>query len=314
MTVRPSQHKNRLRQALLCLIILAGSARGLDAAAPSVQGELLTTEGEKDGVQFTRPDTKWVTAQPGLKLVVADRLRTLELSRATVGLAELGRLRLNELTTLEILPPKITTSKATLDLKSGAIYFFTRDKPREFLLQTPHAVGASRGTEFLTVVEPSGRTVLTVFDGEVELSNALGTIVLTNGEQGTVLAGQAPVKTPVLQATNVVQWWIYYPSVLDTDELAFTSAERTALAASLAACKIGDLKEALNAYPAGRVPQSEAERIYKAGLLLSVGQVDKARDLLVAIPQSPHARALSTVIAVVSSGELPAGPAPVLAT
>src|SRR5947208_12337859 len=135
-----------------------------------------------------------------MKLAEQDRPRSLANSRAMVQLAELRRLRMNELTTLEILPPRETTSKATLDLRSGAIYFFTRDKPREFLLQTPHAVGASRGTEFLTVVEPSGRTVLTVFDGEVELSNALGTIVLTNGEQGTVLAGQAPGKTPVLQA------------------------------------------------------------------------------------------------------------------
>ena len=43
---------------------------------------------------------------------------------------------MNELTTLEVLPPRETTGKATLDLRSGAIYFFTRDKPREFLLQT----------------------------------------------------------------------------------------------------------------------------------------------------------------------------------
>src|SRR5439155_9467973 len=112
-------------------------------------------------------------------------LRTLTNSRAMLRLAELGRLRMNELTTLEVLPPRETTSKATLDLRSGAIYFFTRDKPREFLLQTPHAIGASRGTEFLVTVDPA-RTTLTVFDGEVTLSNPQGSLVLTNHEQGIV--------------------------------------------------------------------------------------------------------------------------------
>src|SRR6516225_2832022 len=50
---------------------------------------------------------------------------------------------------------------------------------REFLIQTPHAIGASRGTEFLVQVEP-GQTLLTVFDGEVSLANPQGSLILTN--------------------------------------------------------------------------------------------------------------------------------------
>src|SRR5260221_520243 len=206
--MRAEEAYSKMRLARLgCVVALAfaGDQARLPGAEPLVQGELLAKEGR---VEFSPPQTNWVSAQVGQKLLVQDRLRTLALSRATIQLAELGRLRVNELTTLEILPPKVTTSKATLDLKAGALYFFTRDKPREFLLQTPYAIGASRGTEFLTVVEPSGRTVLTVFDGEVELANAQGSVVLTNGEQGTVQAGQAPVKTAVIQATNIVQWWL----------------------------------------------------------------------------------------------------------
>src|SRR2546428_558287 len=99
------------------------------------------------------------------------------------------------LTTLEILPPRANVGKATLDLKAGAMYFFTRERSREFLIQIPHAIAASRGTEFLVSIEPDGRNLFTVFDGEVELSNPLGTLVLTNGDQGTVQAGQPPQKT-----------------------------------------------------------------------------------------------------------------------
>ncbi len=311
MRTKPSLPTAVLKLALLGLMLPAITS-AIFAADATVQGELLTKYGT---VEFNGTQTNWVPAEVGLKLVVEDRLRTLALSGATLRLAELGRLRVDELTTLEILPPQAATSKATLDLKAGAFYFFTRDKPREFLIQTPYAIGASRGTEFLTEVEPSGRTILTVFDGEVELTNAQGSIVLTNGEQGTVQAGQAPVKTPVIQAKKVVQWWLYYPGVLDPDELGLTVAEQTALAASLTAYKAGDLKQALNVYPTGRVPQSEAERIYQAGLLLSVGQVDRAEAILATVSaQSPLAIALREVIATVSSGGLPDDPPPTLAT
>jgi hypothetical protein len=293
------------------LVAMVATAQTL-RAEPIAQGELLATKGT---VEFSKPNTNWFPAQVGLQLMIQDRLRTLALSRATLRLAELGRLQVDELTTLEILPPSTTTSKATVDLRAGAMYFFTREKPGEFLIQTPYAIGASRGTEFLTEVDATGRTVLTVFDGEVELSNRLGHITLTNDEQGTVEAGQQPKKTAVIGATNIVQWWLYYPGVLDAKELPLTQGERVFLAPSLAAYQAGDLKGALAAYPPGRVPQSEAERIYYAGLLLSVGQVGKAEAKLANVSDnSPFAMSLRRVIAVVTSRRPPDDPPPKLAT
>src|SRR5262249_10134148 len=163
------------------------------------------------------------------------------------------------------------------------------------------------GTEFLAVVEADGRTTLTVFDGEVQFSNTLGSVILTNGEQGTVQAGQAPVKTPVLQTTNIVQWWLYYPGIFDPDELGLNGAERNALANSLAAYRTGDLKQALYAYPAGRTPQSDAEQVLFAALLLSVGKVDRAEQILNSIsPQSSEVRfavALRQIISIVTGKE-----------
>ncbi len=262
------------------------------------QGKVLGTE---RSVDFTRSRTNWVPASVGQQLLIEDRLRTLALSRAMVQLAELGRLRVNELTTLEILPPRANNGRAVLDLKAGAMYFFTRDKPREFLIQTPHAIAASEGTEYVVSIEPDGRNLFTVIEGRVELSNPLGTLILTNREQGSVQAGQAPIKTAVIQAVNLVQWWLYYPGVLDVDELALTAAEQAALAASLLSYRSGDLLAALANYPAGRVPQSDAERIYFAALLLAAGQVDKA-ELQLAQASGPAAltRALRELIAAVT--------------
>ncbi len=281
-------------------------------AAASPQGEIIGKEGT---VNFAPAQADWTNAVVGQPLNVADRLRTKALSRATVQLAELGRLRVNELTTLEILPPRATTTKATLDLKSGAIYFFTRDKPREFLIQTPHVVAASRGTEFLVTIEPGGRSVFDVFDGEVELSNPLGTVVLAAGEQGAAQAGQPPFKTAVIQAVSVVQWWLYYPGVLHLDDLPLTAAEQSALALSLDDYRQGDLPAALRNYPAGRVPQSEAEHVFHATLLLSAGQVSQAEQQLDLASTLPAlVGALREVIAAVNLRPFGATNAPATAT
>ncbi len=228
-----------------------------------------------------------------------------------VRLAELGRVRVNELTTLEILPPLESSSKATIDLKQGAMYFFTRDRPREFLIQTPHAMAASRGTEFLVTLEPAGRAVFTVFDGEVELSNALGTVVVFSGEQGTASPGQPPRKTAVIQSANIVQWWLYYPAILDPDEISLSPTEQTQLTNSLSAYRLGDVLSALQNYPNGRISQSDAERVYVAAILLGAGQVDKSEAQLGAlVTPSPLANALREMIASASVRSFPGVPNP----
>ncbi len=269
-----------------------------DGAENLEQGEVLSKEGKVNWAQGTG---EWGVAQVGQKLRVRDRLRTLELSRAMVQLAELGRVRVDELTTLEILPPRDDKSRGTIDLKTGAMYFFTRDRPREFLIQTPHALAASRGTEFLIAFNAAGGTVFTVFDGEVELSNAQGAIVLKSGEQGTADPGQPPRKTAVVQATSIMQWWIYYPGIVDLDELGLSAAEQQSLAASLAAYRQGDLLSALESYPAGRTPQSDPERAYYAAILLAAGQVSRADARLSEIRANlPAVRALREMISAVT--------------
>ena len=294
------------------MLITSVTLTGIGPAAdlPEPQGKILSTE---NSVDFTRSRTNWEPAVVGQPLVVADRLRTMTLSRAMLQLAELGRLRVNELTTVEVLPPRASGGKAVLDLKSGAMYFFSRDKPLEFQIQTPpQTLAASRGTEFLVTIEPGGRVVFTVFDGEIELSNPFGpALVLTNGEQGAAIAGQAPFKLAAIQAVNVVQWWLYYPGVLDLNEIPLTAAEQAALAAPLAGYRQGDLVGAINNYPDGRVPQSDAEKAFYAALLLAVGQVDKADSQLATITTQPTlVNALKEIIAAVSLTNFPSAKGP----
>jgi len=71
-------------------------------------------------------------------------------------------------------------------------------------------------------VAENGATRLDLIDGEVELSNTFGQIRLTSGEAGLVEPGQAPARAPKLEAVNVIQWVLYYPGVLDPDDLTLS--------------------------------------------------------------------------------------------
>ena len=231
-------------------------------------------------VDSAGPSAAWRPANVGQKLIWHDRLRTGEDSRAAVRLSDSSVLRIDELTETEILPPQATSDKATLDLKQGSAYFFSREKSRETNVKTPAANGAIRGTEFVVSVATNGHSTFTMLDGEVEVSNAQGSVLVRNGERADVDPGQKPTKTAVIMTVNVVQWCLYYPGVLDLNDLKLSSGTRDALRESLAAYSAGDLLGALKAYPRHRTPASSAEKIYRAGLYLVVGQVEKAKRLL----------------------------------
>ncbi len=275
-------------------------ATGL-AADVSQRGELLTKEGS---VNYTKPPAAAVTAPVGQQLNYGDRLRTLEVSRATVRLADRTECRMRELTTLEILPPADKRERPVLGLLRGALYFFSRDKAREAEIITPHATGGPKGTEFAILVEEN-QTTLILYDGSATLANNQGNVTLDKGEVGIAVAGQAPFKQRI-EAFNVVQWWLFYPGVLDAGEIGLTPAEQAVLAASLAAYRQGDIAQALQSYPAGRAPPSDAERIYYAGLLFAAGEVGQSETQLGQLTApSPLAGALRTAIAAVTLGPPP---------
>ena len=118
-------------------------------------------------------------------------------------------------------------------------------------MRTPVVTGAIRGTEFDVTVAGDGQTRLTVIDGEVELSNAQGSVAIRTGEEAVADSRHRPVKTAVLNAINVVQWNLYYPGVLDLAELNLDENERQAMEESLAAYRDGDLPAALQNIPQG---------------------------------------------------------------
>ncbi len=286
-------------------IVLAGNLIIRIAAAETAENASLLSK--ENVVDSASSSGSWAPATVGQPLAVRDRLRTGEDSRAAVRMTDLSVLRIDELTTIEITPPATTSDKPSLNVKEGTTYFFSREKSREMRVETPAANGAMRGTEFVVAVAANGSTTVTMLDGEVELSNAQGSLVVTSGEQAKVDVGGTPRKTAVLEAINSVQWCLYYPGVLDLKELGYSRNPN----ASISAYNEGDLLAALAAYGHQSRSGSNADKVYHAGLLLAVGQVDKANRLLNAAGRgTPGRQALLTLIAAVTLKPRPDSTAP----
>ena len=242
--------------ALLCLgTVSARVAIASDASPPNA--EILSKE---NSVDTSGLSAAWHPATVGQQLTWHDRLRTGEDSRAAVRMSDSSIMRVDELAEIEILPPVVASAKPTVDLKQGTGYFFSREKSREINVKTPAANGAIRGTEFIVAVAANGQSSFTMLDGEVEVSNAQGSVVVRSGERADVEPGHKPTKTAVIMTVNLVQWCLYYPGILDLNDLKFSSETREALRESLAAYNAGDLLGALKTYPGHRSATSSAEK------------------------------------------------------
>ena len=244
--------------------------------------------------------TNWQAASVGLRLQPGDRVRTRAQSRAAVQLSDRSIIRLNERTTLEILPPR-RAEKKRFGLPAGSLYFFNREKPADVEFDTPLAAGAIRGTEFLLEVAAADSAVhLALIDGLVALNTATGEVSLQRGEELQLAPGQPPLKTALVNATAKIQWALYYPAVVNSAELQFGAGEQGELAAVLKNYQAGDLLGALAAWPTAQHDGGSGQKILRAQLELAVGRVEEAEKLLAGVPNDPTAKlALLELIAVV---------------
>ena len=118
---------------------------------------------------------------------------------------------------------------------------------------------------------------VTLLEGKVALNNAQGELVLQSGEQGSVAPGQAPRKTAVLDAINIIQWSLYYPAVLDMDELGLSGDEESALADSLRAYRSSICSRLLTATPTVSSPVPMPQGCSERRCCWRLGRLDKPR-------------------------------------
>ncbi|HAV62246.1 MAG TPA: hypothetical protein DCY13_07750, partial [Verrucomicrobiales bacterium] len=296
---------------LVCVFLIGSLAQAASSFTnPPI---VLTVEGTNVWIRPHQTNT-WITAFPRQELQEKDRGRTGADSRTSIRLSDLSVLRIGVFSEFEIQPLPEPEIEAEFSLWRGLMRLLNRDRPGIHRFKTPTATAATRGTEFvLEVDEDTGRTRLTVFEGEAEMTNEFGAALIGPGEQGEAIAGRAPTVTAVIDTTAIVQWSLYYPGVLHLEDVELTAEERAELAASLAAYGVGDLLGALAAYPEGRVPTSGDESVYLAALWLSAGRVATAEQLLDDLAESIDGQsragrmsaALRRMVALVNQRPLP---------
>ncbi|MGF1450709.1 MAG: TonB-dependent receptor domain-containing protein [Opitutales bacterium] len=270
--------------------------------------ELLTAE---NTVERSIDGERWVAAEAGASLPKGSWVRTGEYSRATLQFPSGNLVRLGEFATLQLIPAEdeATEKDAPLDLQRGALYFFSRDRDAESNVETPTANAAIRGTEFEVRIREDGSTQLVLFDGEVALSNDAATATLRSGQIGVAAPGAEPEVRPLLDASQFIQWYLYYPAVITLSELQPRGLEN--FAAIREAYLAGDLLSALAAAEDAQAPVGSDAGVLLAQLRLATGHVEAAEALLGRRQDGP-AQALREVIAVVrgqpiTSAEPPKG-------
>jgi len=267
------------------------------AATNSNQSVLIEVAGQVECMTATA--TNWHAAVTGSALYPGDRVRTREHSRAAVQLSDQSVIRLDERTTLELLPPR-HAEKKRFGLPDGAVYFFDREKPMDVEFDTPLAAGAIRGTEFqLSVARERSALRLALIDGAVSLNTSSGEIPLASGQNLDLISGQAPSKTALVNVNSAIQWTLYYPAVLNPDDLSLSSEETNDLAGVLASYRAGDLLAALAQWPDNYPTNPRAQTLH-AALLLSVGDVPAVEQILEQLPaDAPGKVALHELIETV---------------
>jgi hypothetical protein len=215
-------------------------------------------------------------------LYPGDRLRVTDKGRAAVLWTDNTVYRLERGSELEV--PEASEQGLVARLRKGLAYFFHRDKPGTVRVETSKVSLTVRGTEFTVEVLADGTTKVGVIDGQLLMSNAVTTLRLPKGQSATAQVDGTLQPSAAINATNLVQWCLYYPGIVYLGDLRLSPQEEQVLSNSLIAYRAGDLQGALAQYPPGRPPGSADERLFLAALWLSIGQVEECVSRLAQMP------------------------------
>ena len=286
--------------------LLAGFLLSAEVMAEACEAWIAKVASAQGSVQARRAGaTQWTAVQQRDTFCSGAVIRVGPRSRAAIVAHNEAVYRLEENTTITITAPKAKQS-FWLSLKRGAAYFFSR-APRSLKVMTPYANAGVEGTEF--VVKVAGdQTLLSVFQGQVVTTNAMGSLTLASGQSAVVKAGQAPAPRVLARPRDAVQWALYYPPIVDFRPADFSgdAVWQAMVRQSIQFYQEGQLQRAF-ASLAKAPPDIRDARFftYRAALLLTVGRVDEAlSDIERALKLKPgysQAMALQAIIAVVQN-------------
>ncbi len=122
-------------------------------------------------------------------------------------------------------------------LSKGKVWLRGHKKNQSYNITTPSVTAAIRGTEWYMSVNEAETTTIGVLDGQVEISNEFGRIMLASREMATVRKGYPPVKSAYIVPDNAVNWTLNYHGFWDEKDLNRAGPEIRPM-----------IRQALNAY------------------------------------------------------------------
>lgn len=316
--------------------------RGVDEWTRNIySGQVKTVSGRVDYLPESRA---WIRAEKDQSLHPGDLLLTARPGRAAVSLvaqgSSLANLELKEDSLLRLLrepttnrtdemlrsagervpltrrplfaatktQPPAVRPVARLQLDKGQLYYREVGPTNLFEIGTEYASANPKGTEFLVLVDhPRRQTTVVMFDGEAELVTEGFRANVPPRHFGVASPGQPIRIRPLIQATNLVQWWIHYPAFVDPADLGLSRESTVALADSLAAYRRGNLRAAWERHPQvpdPPLPDDAPRALYLAALLLGSGQIEAADRCL----DRPDARTHPVAVALRRLGRVLAHP------
>ena len=174
-------------------------------AAPQPAAEIVSLEGKGEYRETQQLD--WRPAKVNQQVFPSNLVRTGDLSKMALLFPDRTQIRLAQNSVLQI--KEVSTGKdqkTILNLNAGRSWMQSKTSPGGLEMQTPSALASIRGTDWEIVVEPDGRSTLTVFSGEAEFSNDQGRVSVGKNEQASAEKGRAPVKIQIINPRERIQW------------------------------------------------------------------------------------------------------------
>jgi len=191
-----------MKPHLPALAIAATSLVVTGCWANSAEIVSLTGKGESRPPQ----STLWQEARIHQQIAPGHFVRTGDRSAMALLFEDKTQLRLSQNSMFQIKPADIAGGPTKVQLRQGRAWTQSKAGPNRLLMETPSAIAAIQGTDWILEVAPDGATQLIVLHGEVRLYNEHGSLTVRDKEAAHVAPGHAPTKLLLLNPADRVQW------------------------------------------------------------------------------------------------------------
>jgi len=210
--------------AILIFAVIALSLRPWAGGSINQTATLIQVEGAVDFMPAG--GDVWLSASSGVQVEAGARIRTGPLSSAMLVLPEESEIRLMAETEISVVEMRASRDSADISIALyqwlGQTYSRVRPLPTassEFVIETPTAVAAVRGTEFVVDVEPDGATNVAVVEGLVEVVGQGNAVTVQAGYQTVVRPDRPPApERPALTLTPLPRTVTQPPTLTDTPQ------------------------------------------------------------------------------------------------